>query len=154
MPEVQRLLKNAEVAGRPDPLFPNSRDHEIRAAEIREKAKQLQTRLDQGVELGETRFTEVMKEFAATTDRLVEAGYLTIAVDLRDGLQTFAALQMPKRPDAMPNFRLGPGGDGEALGGGGRLGGQSADGSEGVAFCTPRRPRCRKVCRPRRGARN
>jgi S1-C subfamily serine protease len=104
MPEVQRLLKNAEVAGRPDPLFPNSRDHEVRAAEIREKAKQLQTRLDQGVELGETRFTEVMKEFAATTDRLVEAGYLTIAVDLRDGLQTFAALQMPKRPDAMPNF--------------------------------------------------
>jgi tetratricopeptide (TPR) repeat protein len=103
-PEIQRMLKNAEVAGRPNPLFPNDPGNQIRAAEIREKAAQLQKQVDQMVMQQETQFIEVVKGLAATTDRLVEAGYLTVAVDVGDGLSALAAQQMPKRPEAQPVF--------------------------------------------------
>ncbi len=101
MPEIRRLLKNAETADRPDLLF-GTNANQVKAQEIRDKAKLIETQADNAIQLAETRFTDVVVEFSATIERLVESGFLSVAVEVSDGLTALTAAQIPGSPAPRP----------------------------------------------------
>lgn len=101
LPEIKRLLKNAETADRPDLLF-GTDANQVKAEEIRAKARLLQTQADNAVEQAEARFTTGLENFAGMVERLIDAGFLTVAVDVSDGITALSTSQRPGANAVLP----------------------------------------------------
>ena len=91
--EVQRRLKNAAAADRPNPLFPNSNTNQVRAEQMRKEAEQMAENAKAAIESKQGQVSSELKLLSELAVKRETAGAYGEALDISEMATAFASQQ-------------------------------------------------------------
>ena len=102
-PEIARLLRNAQISDRP-PLIPGDTSGQVRAAEFRKRARELETSAQGAVNDALAKVGSAVAEARDYAALLARSGSVSIAVPAWDAVSSFAAKQLPANRQPEPSM--------------------------------------------------